>query len=91
MERHELGAVHRVERRRRFAGARVGMLAEQRPPEFAVGDKLRRRLLLLNRLQVLLLQDRELVLGNGRVHRHVGDELQQPRCELRKPAHQTDV
>ena len=86
VEGHQLRPVHRVERRFGLAGPRVGMLAEQRGAERPVRQELRRRLLLRHRLQMLLLEDRHLVLGNRRVHRDVGNQVDEARRELRQAA-----
>ena len=82
VKRHQPRAIHPLQRRLGLAGARVRMRAEQLAAERPVGQELRRRLLLRHRLQMLLLQDGELVLGDGRVHRHIRDEADQPRREL---------
>ena len=62
------------------------MLAEQRLPERRGSRANCGDAFCCDALQVLLLQDRDLVLGNRRVHRDVGDEIDQPRRELRQAA-----
>ncbi len=86
MERDELVAIDRLERRLGLARPGVRMVAEQRPPELAVGEELRRRLVLRCRLHPLLLQDRDLVRRKRGVHRNVRDQIDQARRELRQAA-----
>ena len=86
VERLELRAIDRLDRCLALAGARVRVLAEQRAAERPIREELRRRLALRNSLQVLLLQNRDLVGGQRRVHRDVGDQVDEPRRELGEAA-----
>ncbi len=79
MEGDELLTIQELERRLGLARPRVRMIAEQHPAERAVRQRLRGSLLLLHALQMLLFENGQLVFGERRIHRHVGDEIDEAR------------
>ena len=86
VERFELRLVDRLERGLGLARPRVRMTTEQRLAELAVGEELRRRLVLRDALQPLIPEDVDLVGGQRRTDRDVGDEIDQSRREFGEPA-----
>ena len=62
------------------------MIAEQRAPELLIREKLRRSLLLLHVLQPLLLENRDFVGRQSRVHRHIGQQVDELWGVLREPS-----